>query len=325
MGIEMLLTREEFEKRVFERDRDRCVICGAPAWNAHHLIERKLWTEPDQLGGYLMENGVSVCAAHHEEAERNLIPPQVFRKILGLPTMIPASLHPKYDHSKWGIPFRMPAREAVKYPSTSYLDVSPGQHGGNEVIPAAEFEDVPFVITIKMDGANVVLRRNSMGARNGDTANHESFDMLKALHAGFRHQIPEDIEIFGEWLYAKHSIHYTGRLALSSYLQIIAAYDMKWRLWLSWNDTVKLADAIGYPTVPVLCTGIYAGWQVLGRVTGLGTDVIQNGHEGIVIRSTYPFHYGQFGTFVGKYVRDNHVQTDDHWLTGPIVKNEVKK
>lgn len=320
----MLLTREEFEREVFARDKNKCVICGAPPADAHHLIERALWTDAEEKQGYLLDNGVSVCPEHHKAAERDLIPPQAFRRLLNLPTVTPRSLRPEYDHSKWGVPFRMPTRDAAKYPSTSYLDVSPSQYGGNDVIETAKFEDVPLVITIKMDGANVVLRRDSLGARNGDTAHHRSFDMLKALHAGFRHRIPEGLEIFAEWLYAKHSIHYTGSLALTSYLQIISAYDMKWRLWLSWDDTVRLAENLGYPTVPVLCTGVYAGWQILGRVTGLGTEVIQDGHEGIVVRSTYPFHYGQFGTFVGKYVREGHVQTDDHWSAGPIIKNEVR-
>lgn len=316
-----LLTRQEFEARVFERDRHRCVVCGSPPQDAHHLIDRSLWTDPDQLQGYLVDNGVSVCAEHHRAAEADLIPPQALRRMAGVDTIVPRDLDPNTDYSKWGKPFRGPSRDLAKYPSTSYLDVSPSRYGGNDVVETAGFAELPVVVTIKMDGANVVLRRDSMGARNGDTASHRSFDMLKGLHAGFRYRIPEDIEIFGEWLYAKHSIHYTDRLALTSYLQIFAAYDVKWRVWLSWDETKDLADKLGYPTVPMLCRGTYPSWQVLSRVTELGTEVIQNGHEGIVIRSAYSFHYGQFGSFVGKYVRENHVQTDDHWSAGPVVKN----
>jgi len=319
-----LLTREDFERQVFARDGNKCVICGDPAKDAHHLIERRIWTEPYEYQGYLVDNGVSVCAEHHMAAEKNWIPPQAFRRILDLPTVKPKSLRCDTDYSKWGDPFRMPTRDAAKYPSSSYLDLSPGKHGGNDVISPTTFADMPVVVTIKMDGSNVALRRDSMGARNGDTANHKSFDMLKALHSGFRHQIPEGIEIFGEWLYAKHSILYTGSLALRSYLQIFAAYDMNWRVWLSWSDVVSLAYKIGYPVVPIVAAGTYKDWQLLNVVPTLGEEVIQDGHEGVVIRSIYPFHYGQFGTFLGKYVRENHVQTDDHWQAGPIVKNEVR-
>jgi hypothetical protein len=38
----MLLTREVFRTAVFARDGDRCVICGAPGQDAHHIVERQL-------------------------------------------------------------------------------------------------------------------------------------------------------------------------------------------------------------------------------------------------------------------------------------------
>jgi len=318
-----LLSRSEFTRQVFERDDHECVICGAPAKDAHHIIDRSLWLDDFEKYGHFRDNGVSVCAAHHLLAERNLIPPQAFRRLLDLPTIRPTAFRHDCDYSKWGHPFSMPPRDIIKYPSTSYLDISPSGPADNEIIVTKSFADVPVVITIKMDGSNVVLRHDSMGARNGSTANHRSFDALKGIHAAIRYEIPEGIEIFGEWLYAKHSIHYTGPLALKSYLQIFAAYDMKWRVWLSWDDTAQLAEAIGYPTVPVLCTAIYSEWQALDCVTRLGTEVIECGHEGIVIRSANPLHYGQAQSLVGKYVRENHVQTDDHWQRGPIVRNEL--
>jgi 5-methylcytosine-specific restriction endonuclease McrA len=41
-----LLTRDEFRNSVFERDRHRCVICGSEGkLDAHHIIERRLWTD----------------------------------------------------------------------------------------------------------------------------------------------------------------------------------------------------------------------------------------------------------------------------------------
>jgi hypothetical protein len=40
----MVLSRDEFNKRVFERDNFLCVIpgCGQKAVDAHHIIERKV-------------------------------------------------------------------------------------------------------------------------------------------------------------------------------------------------------------------------------------------------------------------------------------------
>lgn len=55
--MNILLTREDFKKIVFERDKHKCVVCGQPAVDAHHIIDRALWTD----GGYYLDNGVSLC------------------------------------------------------------------------------------------------------------------------------------------------------------------------------------------------------------------------------------------------------------------------
>ena len=43
-----LLTRDEFREGVFARDHNNCVICGEPAADAHHIVERRLFSD----GGY---------------------------------------------------------------------------------------------------------------------------------------------------------------------------------------------------------------------------------------------------------------------------------
>ena len=54
-----LLTRDQFREAVFARDKHRCVACGRPAQDAHHILDRKLW--PD--GGYYLDNGASLCGS----------------------------------------------------------------------------------------------------------------------------------------------------------------------------------------------------------------------------------------------------------------------
>ena len=65
------LTREQFRNAVFARDKHKCVLCGKPAVDAHHIMERKLWED----GGYYIENGASVCADCHWKCERNEVSP----------------------------------------------------------------------------------------------------------------------------------------------------------------------------------------------------------------------------------------------------------
>lgn len=68
------MTREEFREAVFSRDKYRCVHCRAEAVDAHHLLERRLW--PD--GGYIPDNGVSLCGDCHLLAEQTLLPRKSF-------------------------------------------------------------------------------------------------------------------------------------------------------------------------------------------------------------------------------------------------------
>lgn len=63
--------REAFRGAVFDRDGNRCKVCG---WSlitaevhldAHHITDRTLMPN----GGYVKENGISLCPPCHEKAE----------------------------------------------------------------------------------------------------------------------------------------------------------------------------------------------------------------------------------------------------------------
>ena len=62
---QIVLDRDTFRESVFERDGHLCVICGEPAKDAHHIIERRLFSN----GGYFIDNGASLCEKHQLEAE----------------------------------------------------------------------------------------------------------------------------------------------------------------------------------------------------------------------------------------------------------------
>ena len=76
----MLLTRDQFREGVFERDGHKCVVCGNPAQDAHHIIERRLFSD----GGYYLDNGASVCGDCHIKAEQTVISPQELRDAAGI-------------------------------------------------------------------------------------------------------------------------------------------------------------------------------------------------------------------------------------------------
>lgn len=58
--------RENFRTVVFKRDSNLCKVCSAPAVDAHHITDR---TEMPN-GGYVLENGISLCDKCHIQAEQ---------------------------------------------------------------------------------------------------------------------------------------------------------------------------------------------------------------------------------------------------------------
>jgi len=60
--------RINFRTVVFERDHNKCVFCGKDAVDAHHITDRN--DECFINGGYVLENGISLCEEHHLICER---------------------------------------------------------------------------------------------------------------------------------------------------------------------------------------------------------------------------------------------------------------
>lgn len=94
-----LLSREEFRRLVFARDRGVCVVCGQMAVDAHHIMERKLWED----GGYYLGNGVALCATHHIDAESTMLSCGYLRDCAHIGSvMLPPHLDKGSEYDKWG-------------------------------------------------------------------------------------------------------------------------------------------------------------------------------------------------------------------------------
>jgi hypothetical protein len=290
-------------------------------------MERRLYTDNDPiLWGYDIDNGASLCEIHHRHAEANFFPPQALRRWLKIEEVVLPAVCPKgklYD--KWGNEIASVPPEHVKYPKTPYLPFSPGYAAGDRYISLADLIGKPLAVTIKKDGSCVVMGRELVAARNGTEARHPSFNLLKQRHAAFKHNIPENTLIYGEWLFAKHSIHYTGDIALKDYLEVFAVYDQKDQLFLGLDEVAKVCKDVGLKAVETIANVIYeAEWSLVNGLNDLGKKVVKQGQEGIVVKSVYPFHYTQFALNTAKYVREGHVQTDQHWSQQKITQNEIK-
>jgi predicted restriction endonuclease len=95
----LLLTREQFKKFVFNRDKNKCIFCDRPAVDAHHIIDRSLWKD----GGYYISNGASVCEEHHWAVEKTDVSVQeVWAKCGITEPCLPPHLDPNLNYDKWG-------------------------------------------------------------------------------------------------------------------------------------------------------------------------------------------------------------------------------
>lgn len=216
--------------------------------------------------------------------------------------------------------------DSPKYNRTFHLPWSKGATNDDKIAKGvSSLLNVPIVITEKMDGSNTSLESSGCFARTHASApTHSSFDALKALHASVKYIIDKDIQIFGEWCFAKHSIEYSE---LPSYFMLFGVRYLDENRWGSWTDVEMWAGDLGVSTVPLLFTGKVSSEKELQTLTEsfINQPSCCGGiREGVVVRLAQSFDDDNFSKFVMKWVRANHVQTTEHWKDQEIVKNKLK-
>ncbi|GAA5495618.1 hypothetical protein Rhal01_01797 [Rubritalea halochordaticola] len=206
-------------------------------------------------------------------------------------------------------------KHAVKYPRTPHLPWSPGATSDDVFADGLDnFIGKEVVVTEKMDGENTSLYFDGMHARSIDGRSHPSRDWLKRWHSTIAHELPMGWRFCGENVYAKHSIGYES---LEHYFFLFSVWDSENRC-LSWSDTVEWAEMLGCAVPEVL----YVGQWDRKAIESLVVD--EKVQEGYVVRLHEGFAFADFATSIAKWVRPNHVQTDQHWMQAAIVPNELK-
>ena len=218
----------------------------------------------------------------------------------------------------------------MKYPRTPYFTFSDSADK-SDVRESGYFDinnflDKELIVTIKLDGSNCLWTYDHIAARNGYQATGSSFDYAKQIHAAVRDRIPTNIYVYGEWLYAKHSILYDKTLPLDSYFQIFGIYDIDQSRWGSWQDVTNCAEKLSVINVPAvrIIEPTHNVKVLTDIITNIAHCVIKRGHEGIVVRNINSFNNEEFTSNIAKYVRFNHVKTDQYWSKQKIVINKVK-
>lgn len=211
--------------------------------------------------------------------------------------------------------------ERIKYPRTFHLPFSPGLQSDDKVIDSLNFLDGEEVVALlKMDGENTTLYPdNYMHARSIDSKTNWTRDIAKTIHSVIRHDIPEGYRLCCENVYAKHSIFYPNGY-LEGYLYLLSVWNEK-NQCLSYDDTLIYSDLLDLPTPKEF----YRGPFDLKELEKVAKKLDLSIEEGFVVRATKSFDFDDFGKYVTKYVREGHVQTDEHWLKNAIPNGVPKQ
>lgn len=96
---EKLLGREAFKEKVFRESRGLCVFCTLPAVDAHHILDRKLFSD----GGYYASNGAAVCEQHHWDCEKSVLSVETVRTAAQCrQKILPDGFDLDLVYDKWG-------------------------------------------------------------------------------------------------------------------------------------------------------------------------------------------------------------------------------
>lgn len=212
-----------------------------------------------------------------------------------------------------------------KYGRTYHFPFSPGTTSDDR-INHTYWDDIQQIKTLvhteKLDGENNCLNQFGVFARSHAAPTTSAWtNQIRERWELIKHDLGE-IELFGENLYAIHSIEYKR---IESYYYIFAVRCLD--KWLSWEEVKFYAAMFDFPTVPELTvqpvttlTQDNLEKQILTNAkepSVFGSVDIQTEkdctREGIVTRNTEEYAVSEFAHNVFKYVRKGHVKTGEHW------------
>lgn len=328
------LTRDQFREGVFARDKHKCVMCGAPAQDAHHILERRLWGE---CGGYALDNGASVCGPCHIKAEQTTLSCEDLREKAGIVrTVLPDHLYDDDRLDKWGNQILSDGKrlrgelfwdESVqkilapvlhlfspytKAPRTWHLPWSPGATPDDRVMAdVSSFAGKEVVVTAKQDGENVSIYgpNGYIHARKVEPINTPDSDRVKALAAELGYEIPDGWRLCGESLIRQHTIKYDNLRPHDRWFYQLFNVWTERNVCLSWDEVTEWSELLNLPTVPVIYRGVWDEKVVrtLWKPTFEGDPM-----EGYVVRLAEGFPFKDYRRAVGKFVREKFQQPQTH-------------
>ena len=249
----------------------------------------------------------------------------------------------------------------VKYPRTPHIEGSRRQSGDEDLdgVRFAEIRGLHLAIEEKIDGANAGIRFDESGKLHLQSRGHflsggpreKHFNLFKqwamTLAADLFGILSDRYVLFGEWLYAKHTVFYDR---LPHYFLEFDVFDLRKEEFLSTPRRREMLQGVPIASVPVLHEGkaetlddlaalvrpsLYKspGWRAaLKRVAeerGIGTAQAERETDGSDEAEGLYIKAEQDGKVVGryKYVRGSFLNaildSGTHWLRRPVLPNQL--
>jgi hypothetical protein len=234
--------------------------------------------------------------------------------------------------------------EFVKYPRTPHLFGSKGTDDDKHLGEAESFRfltDKSLIVEEKLDGTNVGIHFTAAGKMALQCRGHlitegmhPQYDLFKQWAVVKRPVLEERLRdrfiLFGEWVYARHSVHYRR---LPHYFFEFDIYDKQSRAFLDLNRRMELLGGSGIQTVPVLHQGILGREKLLALI---GPSHFDSQFENPVTRRTDNLMEGLYlrteadGIVTGraKIVRPEFVEKvkqSAHWQYQAMTPNELEQ
>ena len=230
----------------------------------------------------------------------------------------------------------------VKYPRTPHLFGSRGTDDDKHLGDAESrrfLANPSLIIEEKLDGTNVgihftVAGRLVLQCRGHEitTGMHPQYDLFKQWVSVKRPLLEERLQsryiLFGEWLYAMHSVHYRR---LPHYFFEIDIYDKDEAAFLDLRARLAILEGTGIHTVPVVHQGPVS---VEGLRNLVGPSQFESVFENPLTRRPDALMEGLYlrtegdGRVTGraKWVRPEFVERvkqSEHWQHKPVVPNRL--
>jgi RNA ligase len=228
----------------------------------------------------------------------------------------------------------------TKFPRTPHLFGARGTDGDKHLGQQESLDfiaNASLIVEEKLDGTNVGVHFTPAGrmvlqcrGHEITTGMHAQYDLFKQWTMGKRHVLEAMLEdrliLFGEWLYARHSMHYRS---LPHYFFAFDIHDKQRQVFVDSASRLEKLKGTGIVTAPVVHRGPATADELrnlVGRsrfdsafenpLTGSADNLM----EGLYLRTE------EGGSVTGrtKFVRPEFVEKvnrSEHWLHHAIVPN----